>query len=93
MAKTKSKTAKKPLSTEMDSVYILKMVLYLILGAQWLWFDQTSGGRIPIPIGILVGLAFAMHDHFMIDRKIEYAVLLVAMLVGFMANIGIAVSV
>jgi hypothetical protein len=33
-----------------------------------------------------------MHDHFQIDRKIEYAVLLLAMLVGYVAGVGIFIS-
>jgi len=93
MAKTKSKTVKRAASTELESVYVMKMVLYLILGAQWLWLTPAGGGRVPIPVGLLVGIAFAVHDHFQIDRKIEYAVLLVAMLVGFMANIGISIAI
>lgn len=90
--KTKHKAANKRQSTEMDSIYLLKIVLYLILGSQWLWFEQASGQRVPVPIGLLLGVWFAMHDHFQIDRKIEYAVLLVAMFVGFIANIGIFVT-
>jgi hypothetical protein len=93
MAKTKTVTKKKYQTTELDGIYLLKMVLYLVLGAQWLWLDQANGQRVPVPVGLLVGIVFAMHDHFRIDRKIEYAVLLVAMLIGFVANIGIAVSI
>jgi hypothetical protein len=63
------------------------------LGAQWLWFQQDNGQRVPIPVGLLIGVLFAMHDHFQIDRKIEYAVLLLAMLVGFVASIGVFVNV
>ncbi|MCA9325752.1 hypothetical protein KDA23_06890 [Candidatus Saccharibacteria bacterium] len=91
-SKTKAKYVKKYRTTEMDSVYLMKMVLYLILGSQWLWLEQASGQRIPIPVGLLVGILFAMHDHFQIDRKIEYAVLLIAMFVGFVANIGIFIT-
>lgn len=92
MLKT-NKSKKIPQSTELDSVFLLKTLLYMILGAQWLWFDLSNGGRVPLPVGLLIGIVFAMHDHFQIDRKIEYAVLLVAMLVGFMANIGVAIAI
>jgi len=92
MVKTKTKLKKKYSTTELDSVFLLKMVLYLVLGAQWLWIEQTNGQRVPLPVGMLVGILFAMHDHFQIDRKIEYAVLLVAMLIGFVANIGVIVT-
>jgi len=43
---------------------------------------------IPIPYGALIGLVFVGHDHFKIDRKIEYALLLVAMFVGFWLPMG-----
>ncbi|HET8709527.1 MAG TPA: hypothetical protein VFL85_04600 [Candidatus Saccharimonadales bacterium] len=104
MAKTK--TAKKPAkkaakkrrtvaqNQSFESIFILKMVLYLILGAQWIRFVGHSGGsQVPIPIGLIVGILFAMHDQFQIDRKIEYAILLVAMFVGFWSQVGIYITI
>jgi hypothetical protein len=86
MAKSKTKTS--------DGSYLLKMVLYLIVGSQWLFFtDQGMTKTIPIPLGFIIGIMFASHDHFKIDRKIEYALLLAAMLVGFMGDIGVFVNV
>ncbi len=92
MAKTKKRASNKS-SAELDSVYLLKLVLYLIIGSQWLRFVYASGSQIPVPIGLLVGIFFASHDHFQIDRKIEYAVLLVAMLIGFWSQVGIFISI
>lgn len=68
------------------------MVLYLLLGSLWLKFE--GGGAIPLhlPIGLAVGLFFTTHEHFRIDRKIEYAVLLVAMLFGYFAPYGIYIQ-
>lgn len=81
-------------SRELDSTYLLKLVLYLIIGAQWLRFTNAGGTtQFPVPVGLLIGVLFAMHDHFQIDRKIEYAVLLVAMLVGFWSQVGLYVTV
>ena len=74
----------------MDSVYTLKLVMYLIIGTLWVRVEHGNIS-IPLPIGILLGGLFAMHDHFKIDRKIEYAVLLIAMLVGFWSQIGLTV--
>ncbi len=86
--KTKRKT------NEPDSAYLLKLVIFLIIGAQWVRFVNPSVTvEIPIPIGLIVGLFIAMHDHFRIDRKIEYAVLLVAMLLGFWSQSGIYLTV
>ncbi|MBA2279360.1 hypothetical protein H0V99_02895 [Candidatus Saccharibacteria bacterium] len=75
---------------EPDSVYFLKLVLYLIIGAQWLRITK-SGLQIPIPIGLIIGILFARTDHFQIDRKVEYAILLVAMFVGFWLPLGLEI--
>lgn len=84
-AKTKSRSRIEP-----DSAFLLKIVLYLIVGTQWIRVVNPSLTReMPIPIGLIIGLAFAMHDQFKIDRKIEYVVLLIAMLVGFWSQVGI----
>jgi hypothetical protein len=90
MVKAKTKKSKKPSALEMDSVFILKLVLFLILGSQWLHIESTSGD-LPIPVGAIVGIFFAMHEHFKIDRKIEYAILLLAMFVGFWLPMGITI--
>lgn len=77
---------------ETDSVFFLKIVLYLILGSLWIKVSDGISYQIPIPIGLLFGLLLTSHDHFKIDRKIEYAVLLVASFVGFWAPIGIYIN-
>jgi len=94
MAKTnRRKAAARRPQRELDSVYLLKIVLYLIVGAQWIRFVRPDGsGQIPIPVGLIVGVLFAAHDHFQLDRKIEYALLLVAMFVGFWTQIGIYIT-
>lgn len=96
MAKTNKKTARRKPSaaeSELDSVYLLKLVLYLIIGAQWIRFVNMSGtSQIPIPVGLIIGFLFAAHDHFRIDRKIEFAILLIAMFVGFWSQVGIYIT-
>jgi hypothetical protein len=77
---------------EPDSAYFLKLVLYLILGSQWLRIESLPDWSVPIPIGLLVGLFYASHDHFKIDRKIEFALLLVATFVAFWLPMGINVQ-
>ncbi len=79
-----------------DGTFFLKLTLYLMVGSQWVWFVDTSTGLgtfFPLPIGLLAGLAFASHEHFQTDKKIEYAVLLIAMFVGFWTRIGIFIQV
>lgn len=85
--------AKKPQLTEPDSAYFLKIVLYVILGSLWLRLaepiqlgDFVFNG---FPIGLVVGLLFASHDHFQMDRKIEYALLTVVTIMSFFLPVGI----
>lgn len=73
----------------MDGVFFLKLMLYVLVGSLWLKTSYGSGVRVDIPVGLIVGLAFAAHEHFQIDRKIEFAVLIVAMLIGYVAPFGI----
>ncbi|MET0779711.1 MAG: hypothetical protein ABWY71_02655 [Candidatus Saccharimonadales bacterium] len=91
MAKTKKKPVKKQ-PQSMDGVYLLKLALYVILGSMWVKITHGDNLNIPIPIGFILGLIFATHEHFQIDRKIEYAVLMVAMLVGYFAPYGLYIN-
>lgn len=88
MVKTKNAAAPEP-----DSVYFLKLVLYVVLGSFWLKFaEPLQLGNFLLhgfPLGLLVGLIFAHHDHFQVDRKIEYAVLVVVTIVSFFLPSGI----
>ena len=89
MAKRKTKN----LTNESDGSYILKLVLYLIVGSQWVWILNNDGNvTVPIPVGLIIGLFFISHEKFQIDRKIEYAVLLVAVLLGFWAQVGVFIN-
>lgn len=87
ISRARPKTKIQPV--EPDSAYFLKLVLYVIIGAQWLRLTTSTGSQIPIPVGLIIGLAFASHEHFQLDRKIEYAVLVVATMIGFFAQIGL----
>lgn len=90
-----TKTKKKITNSESDSTYFLKLVLYIIFGTMWLKFltpihlgnFELSG----IPVGLLLGLVFASHDHFQVDRKIEYAILIVMTIVSFFLPAGIII--
>lgn len=63
---------------ERDSVYFLKLLMFFLLGSFWLRITVASGAVVGLPVGLVAGLILASHDHFAIDRKIEYAVLLIA---------------
>lgn len=86
MAKQKTKKhattkEKSSLTNEADSEYLLKIVLYVILGSLWIGFKQPINiGTLVIhgfPLGLIIGLLFASHDKFQIDRKIAYAILII----------------
>lgn len=86
MAKTKKQTK------ETDGAYVLKLVLYIVVGVQWVFFKTKDGNEVPVPLGAIIGSIFAMHDHFQIDRKIEYALLLIAAMVGLFVQIGLFIN-
>lgn len=93
MAKTKSKrVVKKSAGDNFDGVYLLKMVLYLLLGSVWIKASNGQDIAVGIPIGLIIGLVFTLHEHFQIDRKIEYAVMIVAMLFGYFAPYGLYIN-
>ncbi len=75
-----------------DSAYFLKLVMYVIIGSFWVRIDNGDM-IIPLPVGLVIGLIFAMHEHFQVDRKIEYAILLMAMFVGLWLPIGLTVAI
>jgi hypothetical protein len=93
MAKTKQRLKKRtPTVREADSEYFLKMVFYLVIGSFWLRITFSSGSQLPIPIGLIAGIGLAMHERLRIDRKLEYAVLLMAMFIGFWLPIGLTIT-
>lgn len=88
------KVTKNP-AVEKDSTYFLKLVIYIVLGTLWLKFQTPlhigAFALSGIPIGLFIGLLFAAHDHFQIDRKIEYAVLIVVAIISFFLPAGIVI--
>lgn len=88
----KKNTSNKNKPAESDSGYFLKLVMYLIIGSLWVKINYGDASQIPIPAGLIIGLIFARHEIFQLDRKIEYALLLLAAFVGFWLPIGIFVS-
>jgi len=89
------KVKNKPDKPETDSIYFLKLILYILAGSFWLRFGepiQIGDWMISaLPVGLIIGLIFAHHDHFQLDRKVEYAVLLIATILSFFLPTGIIV--
>lgn len=86
------KKNRKSLIKDSDEEFFLKLVMFLVFGCLWLRVERFPEWQLPIPFGLLLGLWFASRDHFAINRKIEYAVLLLACLFGFWLPIGVRVS-
>ena len=78
---------------ETDSTYFLKIIVYILLGMFWLRLStplELAGFTFTaFPVGLLVALLFIRHDHFVIDRKIEYPIVIVAAIVSFFFDAGI----
>lgn len=70
--------AKATKSNETDGQYLLKVLLYLVLGLIWVQWEHRS----IVPLGLLVGLLFAHYDHFKLDRRMEYVILIFASLLA-----------
>jgi hypothetical protein len=79
--------------TEKDSVYFLKILLFFIIGSLWIHVGSFKilPGINSLPVGLVLGLLFAHHEHFQIDRKVEYAILLAAAILSFVAPVGVVV--
>ena len=81
---------------ESDGKYILKLVLFLLLGTIWLKFAAplTVAGLVfnGIPVGLFVGLLLVSRlEKFQYDRKIWYAVLIIATIVSYFLPAGIVI--
>ena len=81
---------------ETDSIYFLKLVIFVLLGTLWVKFsDPIIWLGIPlnaIPVGLLVGLLlvnkFEKHQS---DRKIWYAILLIVGILCYFVPAGIII--
>lgn len=86
-----TKTVSKKEPVEKDSVYFLKLVLFFVLGTLWVQFGDANG--VAIPVGLIFGILLATHEHFQVDRKVEYAVLLFATVLSYVAPVGFVLTV
>ena len=83
-----TKSRKKAVAKETDSAYFLKILLYFMLGIIWLKLN----GRPILPLGLIVGLLVSTHEHFQIDRKMEYVILIIATMLGIGGGIALNIS-
>ena len=91
----KNKKTASSRDTETDGQYFLKIVLYIVLGSIWLKFAEpiVVGSFVlnGLPVGLLIGLLAASHDRLRVDRKIEYALLIVVTIVSYFLPSGIVI--
>jgi hypothetical protein len=87
-----ARVGRRTANQELDAVYILKLLLYLLAGSFWVKVAKNGEVHIVLPVGLALGVIFASHERFRIDRKIEYAILLMAMLVGYFVPYGLYIN-
>ncbi|HUD11324.1 MAG TPA: hypothetical protein VMS08_02860 [Candidatus Saccharimonadia bacterium] len=80
MPKAVKKSSSK--SKETDNIYFLKILIYFVLGTVWIKYN----GYVVFPLGLIIGVLIAQKDHFAIDRKVEYAILLISAIIGLLAG-------
>lgn len=75
------------------SHFLLKFVLFAILGMVWFEFgaEITIGGTkfAALPVGLAIGMILICFERFRIGKGIELAILLVAGLASYLLPIGI----
>lgn len=89
-----TKRGAKQTEQESDSTYFLKLIVVLLLGMLWLRFNEPlvlgSMTFTSLPIGLMIGLILIhKYEHFQIDRKIWFAVLVIAAVVSYFLPTGI----
>lgn len=91
----KVQVKKQTINTESDGEYFLKLVLYVVLGSLWIKFHAPlSIGPLVLsglPFGLFLGMIFASRDHFQVDRKIAYAILIVMAVITYFLPAGIVI--
>lgn len=93
--KKTARQARKTSVESRDSIYFLKLVAYLMLGTVWLKFSSpivvAGVPLVGIPVGLFIGLFLASREKLQIDRKIEYAVIVVMTVISAFLPAGIVI--
>jgi len=81
---------------ESDGEYLLKLVVFVLLGTFWIKFNQPiSWMGIPfhaVPIGLAFGLILVRKfEKIQEDRKIWYAVLVIVGIISYFVPAGIVI--
>lgn len=81
---------------ETDGTYLLKLVVFVLLGTFWLrfrdpisWFGITFNA---VPVGMLVGLLLVRKfEKYQSDRKIWYAILILVTIICLFYPTGVII--
>ena len=87
-------TKKQKPASEPDSVFFLKILILLIISTMWLRLSSNgefSGVELNLPLGSAAAIFLVQFDHFTIDRKIEYVVVLLSSFISFFLPIGLII--
>lgn len=91
----RSRSRRRSPQGESDGIYVLKLVTYFVLATVWVRFAaplHIGAIMVPgLPVGFIVGAVLASRDRYQIDRKIEYVVLLAALVVSYFLPVGIVI--
>lgn len=91
-----AKTGLYPRIFETDSVYFLKLVVFILLGTLWLKFAQPVSVASTVlngfPLGLILGvIGIYKFEKYQEDRKIWYAVLVVVTIICYFVPAGIII--
>ncbi len=81
---------------ESDGEYLLKLILYVLLGSFWLKFSQPFAWLglhfNALPVGLVLGLIIiSRFEKFQSNRKIWYAVIIVVGIISYFVPAGIVI--
>lgn len=81
---------------ESDGTYLLKLIVFALLGTLWIKFQQPMiiAGILlnGVPAGLLIGLIIVhQFEKHQADRKIWYAILLVVTIISYFVPAGIVI--
>lgn len=73
------------------SHFMLKFILFMVMGLTWFRLGAPLGGIEVLPIGLALGLILAIFERFRIGRSVEIMILLMASTISYFLPVGIVI--
>lgn len=73
------------------SYFMLKLVLFMLLGLTWFRLGAPIGSVQVVPIGLAVGLILVNFERFRTGRQVEFVILVVAAIISYVSPLGIVI--